>query len=71
MKKNMNKADAWIRFMIVLAIGVLYFTNVISGTLAIVLGALALIFLITSIISWCPLYRLFGISTCKTEKAKS
>lgn len=51
--------------MIAAAIAVLYFSGVISGTWAIILGILAVIFLVTSLIGSCPLYKLFGISTSK------
>ena len=63
MKKNMGKFDRLLRILVALAIAVLYFTHVISGTLAIVLGVLAIIFVITSFISFCPLYSPFRIST--------
>jgi hypothetical protein len=65
MKTNMGSIDKGIRVFIAIVIGVLYFTNQISGTAAIVLIALAGIFIITSLISFCPLYSPFGISTCK------
>jgi len=65
MKKNMGSADRIIRIVIAILIAVLYFTNVISGTVGIVLLALAAIFLLTSVVSFCPLYAPFGISTCK------
>ncbi|WP_367916234.1 DUF2892 domain-containing protein [Leadbetterella sp. DM7] len=63
MKKNMGKTDRIIRITIAAIIAVLYFMNVISGTWAIVLGILALVFVLTSFISFCPLYLPFGIST--------
>jgi len=63
MKTNMGTADKIIRIGLAIGVGVLYFTNVISGTLAIVLGVLAGIFILTSFISFCPLYWPFGIST--------
>lgn len=63
MKKNMGQIDKIIRGTIAALIAVLYFTNVISGTLALVLGAFAIIFLITSFVSFCPLYAPFGINT--------
>lgn len=63
MKKNMGMADKAIRFVLAAIVGVLYFTNVINGTLAIVLGVLAVVFILTSFISFCPLYLPFGIST--------
>ena len=65
MKKNMGSTDKIIRIAIAVIIAILYFTNTISGTLAIVLGAFALIFIITSFVSVCPLYALLGISTRK------
>lgn len=69
MKKNMGSADRLIRVLIAAVIGVLYFTNVISGTLGIVLLVLAGVFLLTSLVSFCPLYAPFGLSTCNTQKA--
>ncbi len=63
MKKNMGMADKAIRFVLAAIVGVLYFTNVINGTLAIVLGVLAVVFILTSFISFCPLYLPFGINT--------
>lgn len=68
MKKNMGATDKGIRVLIAIIIAVLYYFNVIEGTLAYILMALALIFLITSFISFCPLYKPFGINTCKTKK---
>lgn len=68
MKKNMGSTDKIIRILIALVIGVLYYTEIISGTTALVLGAFAVIFLLTSLISFCPLYLPFGISTCKNKE---
>ncbi len=65
MKLNMGTADRVIRFAVALAVGVLYFTGQISGTAAIVLGVLAIIFLATSLIGFCPLYVPFRLSTRK------
>ena len=61
MKKNMGTADKIIRILIAVVIAVLYFMEVISGTVAIVLGVLAVIFVLTSLVSFCPLYLPFGI----------
>lgn len=68
MKKNMGTSDKTIRILLAVLIAVLYFTNVISGTLAAILGIFAIVFVITSFISFCPLYLPFGISTCKKKK---
>ncbi|MDG2431979.1 DUF2892 domain-containing protein [Flavobacterium sp.] len=65
MKRNMGTADKFIRILLALIVGVLYYTNVINGTVAIVLGVLAVAFLLTSFISFCPLYLPFGINTNK------
>ena len=71
MKKNMGIIDKSVRVLIAIAIVVLYLTNVITGTLAIILLILAGIFILTSLIGTCPLYLPFGISTkCDTEKEK-
>ncbi len=59
----MGTIDRIIRTVLAILVGVLYFTGQISGTVAIVLGVLAVIFLLTSFISFCPLYLPFGIST--------
>jgi hypothetical protein len=67
MKKNMGSTDKVIRLIFAAIIAVLYFTNVIAGTLAIVLMVFAAVFVLTSFISFCPLYYPFGISTCKTK----
>jgi hypothetical protein len=70
MKKNMGSADRIIRVIIAAIIATLYFTNVLTGTLGIVLLVLAGVFLLTSIVKFCPLYAPFGINTCsvKTDK---
>ncbi|MCB0459359.1 MAG: DUF2892 domain-containing protein [Flavobacteriaceae bacterium] len=68
MKKNMGNADKTVRILIAIVIGILYFTNVISGTLGLVLLILAAVFVLTSLISFCPLYAPLGISTCKVKK---
>lgn len=65
MNKNMGIADRVIRALIAVAIGALYFTNVIGGTVAIVLGIVAAVFLLTSIVGSCPAYLPFRISTRK------
>lgn len=67
MKKNLSSADRIIRLIIAAVIAVLYFTNTISGVLGIVLLILAGVFVLTSFISFCPLYFLFKISTYKTK----
>ncbi len=67
MKKNMGSADRLIRVIIAAVVAVLFFTNVLSGTLGVVLLVLAGVFLLTSLVSFCPLYAPFGLSTCKVS----
>lgn len=65
MKKNMGTIDKVIRVLVAVVILVLYFTHVISGTLAVILLILAAVFVVTSLLGLCPLYLLFGLSTRK------
>jgi Inner membrane protein YgaP-like, transmembrane domain len=65
MKKNMGTVDRVIRILIAVIILILKLTNVISGTLAVVLLILAGIFVLTSLVGICPLYLPFGLSTKK------
>ncbi len=67
MKKNMGLTDRIIRIAVAISILVLYFMEVINGTLALILGAFAVIMIATSFVSFCPLYLPFGINTTKKE----
>ncbi len=67
MKKNMGGADRIIRIIAAVAIGVLFYTGVLQGMLAYVLLGLAAIFVLTSFVSFCPLYTLVGLNTCKIK----
>ncbi|MGH7519910.1 MAG: YgaP family membrane protein [Gemmatimonadales bacterium] len=69
MTKNMGTTDRVIRTLVAVAIAVLYFTGTIGGTLAIVLGIVAVAFLVTSLVGWCPSYLPFGVSTRKSAPA--
>jgi hypothetical protein len=68
MKKNMGTLDKGIRFVIAIAIALVYYFNIITATRAYILIAVAIIFLLTSFINFCSLYTLFGINTCKVKK---
>ncbi len=74
MKKNMGSIDRGIRIAIAITVGILYYADIISGTLAIVLGIFSIIFLLTSFIGYCPLYKPLGIKTtcgsCEKDKVK-
>ena len=69
MKKNMGSADRIIRILIAVVIAVLYYTGAISGTVGLVLLILAGVFVLTSLVSFCPLYAPFGINTCPAKKS--
>lgn len=64
MKKNMGKADKTIRLIVAAIIIALFLTDYISGTLGVILLILSAVFVLTSFISFCPLYAPFKISTC-------
>ena len=68
MKKNMGSADSAIRILIAVIVFLLIFMGKVTGTLAIVLGVVAGIFVLTSFVRVCPLYLPFGISTNKNNK---
>jgi len=67
MKQNMGTTDKIIRIAAAVLVAILYFTNVITGTLGIILLVLAGVFVLTSLISFCPLYTILGINTCKKK----
>jgi hypothetical protein len=66
MPKNMGSVDRVARTVFAVVVAVLYFTGVITGTLAIILAVLALVFLATSLVGTCPLYIPFNFSTNKS-----
>lgn len=65
MKKNMGMADRIIRTLLAVIVAILYFTGQITGTAAIILGVFAVVFLLTSLMSFCPLYVPLKLSTTK------
>jgi hypothetical protein len=67
MKKNMGTADRVIRVIIAAIFVLLYATGVVTGTLGIVLIVLAIVFALTGLVGFCPLYFPFGISTCQKK----
>jgi hypothetical protein len=69
MTQNMGTADRAIRTLIAVAVAALYFMGKISGTVAIVLGIVAIAFIVTSFVGWCPSYVPFGLSTRKPSSA--
>ena len=67
MQKNLGTADRIIRIVFAVAVAILYFTGMISGTVAIILGILAVVLLVTSFVGFCPLYAPFKFSTIHKE----
>ena len=67
MKKNMGTIDKVIRILIAIVIAVLFFTKVITGALGIFLLVVAGVFVLTSIIGFCPLYSPLKMNTAKKE----
>ncbi len=69
MKTNMGTLDRVIRTALALAIAALYFSGQIGGTVAIVLSIVAVAFLVSSLVGWCPIYAPFGFTTRKERTA--
>jgi hypothetical protein len=67
MKPNMGTTDKIIRIAIAALIAVLYFTNVINGTIGIILLVVAVVFVLSSLLGFCPLYTLVGMNTTKKK----
>jgi uncharacterized membrane protein YkgB len=65
MKQNMGTIDRVVRLLVVVVIAALFYAGKLSGLAATLLGIVAVAFLITSIVGWCPGYLPFGISTRK------
>ncbi len=70
MKRNMGIADRIIRVVVAAVVAVLYATGQLSAAASIVLGILAVVFLVTSAVGFCPLYLLFGLSTKRRASAQ-
>ncbi len=70
MKKNMGNVDRIVRLVIAAIAAFLYFNGTLTGTLGIVALVVAAIFTLTSVISFCPLYAIVGLSTCPTDSKK-
>ncbi len=70
MKQNMGTIDRVIRVILAIVVLVLYLRGSITGTAAIILGIFAVIFVLTSLVGFCPAYVPFKISTKKSSKKK-
>ena len=67
MKKNVGTPDRIIRLIVAALFAVLYFTGTVSGTVGLVLLVLGIVFALTALISFCPIYAIFGMSTCRKK----
>ena len=65
MNKNMGSTDRIVRIIIAVILAALYLMGTVSGTLGIIFLIVAVVFLLTSLLGWCPLYLPFGLSTKK------
>jgi hypothetical protein len=70
MKSNMGAADKAIRIVLAIVFAGLYITKLVEGSLGIAILVLGGVFLLTSIMSFCPLYTLFGMNTCEKKNKK-
>ncbi|MBL4708968.1 MAG: DUF2892 domain-containing protein [Flavobacteriales bacterium] len=64
----MGNIDRLVRFLIAIIMGLLYYQGIIEGTVAIILGLISLIFIVTSFVNFCPIYTLTGLNTCSVKK---
>ena len=68
MKKNMGNTDRLIRILLAATFAALYFGGIVTGTLGLVLLVLGAVFVLTSLVSFCPLYALVGLNTCPVKQ---
>ena len=69
MKPNVGNIDKIIRIVLALVFAALYFTGTVTGITGYILLALGGIFVLTSLVSFCPIYALVGLNTCPVKKA--
>ncbi|GGC79418.1 membrane protein [Flavobacterium lutivivi] len=68
MKKNMGNADRIIRVILAIVLIYLFYSGTLTGTLGYVALVFGIVFILTSLVSFCPLYPVLGINTCSTKK---
>jgi hypothetical protein len=69
MKNNVGNTDKIIRLTIALVLGALYFAEIVTGTLGIVLLVIAAVMILTALSGFCALYTLFGMNTCEQKES--
>ena len=70
MKKNIGAGDRIVRIVLAIVLGMLYFNNTVTGTLGVILLVAGVVLLLTSLINFCPIYAIFGLSTCQSRQPK-
>ncbi len=70
MQANMGSLDRGLRILVAVVVAILIATGMLSGTWAYVLGIIAVVFLLTSLLSFCPIYKLFGVSTNRAKQSQ-
>ena len=70
MKKNMGNLDRGLRVIVSLILAALYFMDIITGTIGIIVLVFACVMFLTSVVGNCPPYTLMGINTCKLKAEK-
>jgi hypothetical protein len=68
MKTNVGNIDKAVRIVLAVVFAALYFTGTVTGTIGIILLVLGGVFVATSLVGFCPLYSIFGMSTCPAKK---
>ena len=69
MKKNVGSTDKIVRLILAAVFAYLYFSGTVTGTLGLVLVVLGAVFVLTSLVGFCPIYSMLGLNTCPTKKA--
>ena len=71
MKKNLGSADRVIRLLLAAVLGFLFYNQTVTGTMGVIFLIVAIVLVVTSFVSFCPLYAVLGIKTSKNKEAKS
>lgn len=69
MKKNLGSTDRIVRLFIGIVLTIAWFTHLITGPLGFIWTIAGIVLALTSFFSFCPIYRVFKISSCKKEKS--
>lgn len=67
MKHNMGKTDRIIRFIVAAIFIYAIISRSVGGAIAVILGILAVLLVVTAVFGYCPPYALLGVKTCRCE----